>query len=107
VVKNKVSPPFRKAEFDLMYGEGISKTGEIVDLGVDYNIIKKSGSWYSYGDVKLGQGRDFVKTVIRDNIELAAELGIKITEAMKAPPPPKESAKSSKEDKDKDKETKK
>ncbi len=85
VVKNKVAPPFRKAEFDIMYGEGISKTGEIIDLGVDYNIIKKSGSWFSYGEVKLGQGREAVKRLITDNLELAEELEAKIVEAINAP----------------------
>jgi len=84
VVKNKVAPPFRKAEFDIMYGEGISKTGEIIDLGTELNIIKKSGSWYSYGETKLGQGRDSVKILLRDNIELAAELEKKITETIKS-----------------------
>lgn len=74
VVKNKVAPPFRKAEFDIMYGEGISRTGEIIDLGVEMDIIKKSGSWYSYNDTKLGQGRDAVKLMIKDNPELAEEL---------------------------------
>ena len=82
VVKNKVAPPFRKAEFDIMYGEGISKTGEIVDLGVNYNIIKKSGSWFSYGETKLGQGRESVKIILRDNQELAQELETKIIEAV-------------------------
>ncbi len=86
IVKNKVAPPFRKAEFDIMYGEGISLTGEIVDLGVEYNIIKKSGSWFSYGDTKLGQGREAVKTLIADNPELAEELKIKIVEAMNTTP---------------------
>jgi recombination protein RecA len=85
VVKNKVAPPFRKAEFDIMYGEGISKTGEIIDLGVDYNIIKKSGSWFSYGEVKLGQGREAVKRLITDNVELAEELEAKIVAAINAP----------------------
>ncbi|HOK36241.1 MAG TPA: recombinase RecA [Paludibacteraceae bacterium] len=83
VVKNKVAPPFRKAEFDIMFGEGISKAGEILDLGVDYGIIKKSGSWFSYNDTKLAQGRDAAKTVIKDNPELAAELEAKIKEAIK------------------------
>ena len=82
VVKNKVAPPFRKAEFDIMFGEGISRTGEIVDLGVEHEIIKKSGSWYSYGDTKLAQGRDAAKNVIRDNPELAEELETKIAEAI-------------------------
>ncbi len=78
IVKNKVAPPFRLAEFDIMYGEGISKTGEIVDLGVEYEIIKKAGSWFSYGDTKLGQGRDGVKQLLKDNPELAEELENKI-----------------------------
>jgi recombination protein RecA len=84
VVKNKVAPPFKKAEFDIMYGEGISKTGEIIDLGVEYNIIKKSGSWFSYGETKLGQGRESVKSVIKDNPELAQELEAKILEVVTA-----------------------
>jgi recombination protein RecA len=83
VVKNKVAPPFRQAEFDIMFGEGISKTGEIVDLGVEYNIIKKSGSWFSYGDSKLAQGRESVKQLLADNPELADELEAKIREAIK------------------------
>jgi len=74
VVKNKVAPPFKKAEFDIMFGTGISKTGEIIDLGVDFNIIKKSGSWFSYGETKLGQGRDAVKKLLADNPELSDEL---------------------------------
>ncbi|WP_196886970.1 recombinase RecA [Aureivirga sp. CE67] len=78
VVKNKVAPPFQTAEFDIMYGEGVSKVGEILDLGVEYGIIKKSGSWFSYGDSKLGQGRDAVKNIIKDNPELAEELEAKI-----------------------------
>lgn len=82
VVKNKVAPPFRKAEFDIMYGEGISKVGEIIDLGVDLNIVKKSGSWFSYGETKLGQGRDAVKTLILDNPELFEELEGKIKDAL-------------------------
>lgn len=81
VVKNKVAPPFRKAEFDIAYGTGISKVGEIIDLGVDKNIIKKSGSWFSYGDTKLGQGRDAVKNLLKDNPELAEELEEKILTA--------------------------
>ena len=81
VVKNKVAPPFKKAEFDIMYGEGISRSGEIVDLGVEYNVIKKSGSWFSYGESKLGQGRETVKQLVMDNPELAEELTQKIVEA--------------------------
>lgn len=84
IVKNKIAPPFRKAEFDIMYGEGISKVGEIVDLGVDFDIIKKSGSWFSYGDQKLGQGRDAVKMLIADNPELMDELETKIKDAMQS-----------------------
>ena len=80
VVKNKIAPPFRKAEFDIMYGLGVSKVGEIVDLGVEYNVVKKSGSWFSYGDTKLGQGRDAVKRLLGDNQELAYELEAKIVE---------------------------
>ncbi|MCF6296711.1 MAG: recombinase RecA [Flavobacteriaceae bacterium] len=83
VVKNKVAPPFKITEFDIMYGEGISKVGEVLDLGVEYEIIKKSGSWFSYGDTKLGQGRDAVKALIQDNPELAEELETKIKEAIK------------------------
>ncbi len=83
VVKNKVAPPFRTAEFDIMYGEGISKNGEIIDIGVDYEIIKKSGSWFSYQDTKLGQGRDAVKALLNDNPELMEELEEKIKEAIK------------------------
>ena len=84
VVKNKVAPPFKLAEFDIMYGEGISKIGEIIDIGVDYEIIKKSGSWFSYEDTKLGQGRDAVKLVLKDNPELMDELEEKIKSAIKA-----------------------
>ena len=83
VVKNKVAPPFKKAEFDIMFGEGISKIGEIIDLGVDYGVIKKSGSWYSYNDAKLGQGRDAAKQCIADNPELADELAQLIFQALK------------------------
>lgn len=82
VVKNKLAPPFRQAEFDIVYGQGISKNGEIIDLAVDYNIIKKSGSWFSYGDTKLGQGRDAVKALLLDNIELSDEIEAKIKEAL-------------------------
>ncbi len=78
IVKNKVAPPFQRAEFDIMYGTGISKTGEIIDLGVDMNVIKKSGSWFSYGETKLGQGRDAVKQLLNDNPELMEELEEKI-----------------------------
>ena len=83
VVKNKVSPPFRKAEFDIMFGHGISRSGEIIDLGVDFDIIKKSGSWFSYGDSKLAQGRDASKKIIEDNPELAKEIEDKIMEKLK------------------------
>ncbi len=85
VVKNKVAPPFRRAEFDVMYGEGISKVGEIIDLGVDLNILKKSGSWFSYGETRLGQGRDSVKSLIQDNPELMEELEAKIKSALASP----------------------
>tara|TARA_B110000444_G_scaffold122110_1_gene114921 strand:- start:376 stop:1374 length:999 start_codon:yes stop_codon:yes gene_type:complete len=84
VVKNKVAPPFRKAEFDIMYGQGVSKVGEIVDLGVEYGVVNKSGSWFSYGDTKLGQGRDAVKRLLIDNIELADELETKIVEQIQS-----------------------
>ena len=82
VVKNKVAPPFRRAEFDVMFGEGISKGGEIVDLGVEYGIIKKSGSWFSYDDTKLAQGRDATKQLMLDNPELAEEIEEKIMAAI-------------------------
>ena len=84
IVKNKVAPPFRKAEFEITFGEGISHTGEIVDLGVEMGVIKKSGSWFSYGETRLGQGRDAVKKIVKDNPELAEELEQKIAEALKA-----------------------
>ena len=83
VVKNKVAPPFKTAEFDIMYGEGVSKTGEILDLAVEFEIIRKAGSWFSYGDTKLGQGRDAVKGLIKDNPELADELEVKIKDFIK------------------------
>ena len=83
VVKNKVAPPFKTAEFDILYGEGISKIGEIIDLGVNYEIINKSGSWFSYGDTRLGQGRDSVKTLLEDNPELTDELESKIMNTLK------------------------
>lgn len=83
VVKNKVAPPFKKAEFDIMFGEGISKIGEIIDLAVDYDIIKKAGSWFSYGDRKIGQGRDAVKDLLATDHELAAEIEAKVREAIK------------------------
>jgi len=82
VVKNKVAPPFRRAEFDIMYGQGISKIGEIIDIGVDLNILKKSGSWFSYGETRLGQGRDAIKNLLLDNPELSEELEKKIKEAL-------------------------
>ena len=84
VVKNKVAPPFRRAEFDIMFGEGISRSGEILDLGEQYGIISKSGSWFSYNGNKLAQGREAAKKVIQDNPELADELEVAITEAIKA-----------------------
>lgn len=84
VVKNKVAPPFRQAEFDILYGKGISKVGEIIDLGVDHEIVKKSGSWFSYGDTKLGQGRDAVRQLLEDNPELADEIEAKIKESIEA-----------------------
>lgn len=83
IVKNKLAPPFKKAEFDIVFGEGISKTGEVIDLGVELNIIKKSGSWFSYGETRLGQGRDAVRQLLLDNIELADEIEKKIREALK------------------------
>jgi len=83
VVKNKVAPPFRLAEFDIMYGEGISKVGELIDLGVEHGVVNKSGSWFSYGDTKLGQGRDSVKQLLKDNPELADEIEVKTKAAIK------------------------
>jgi recombination protein RecA len=83
VVKNKVAPPFKKAEFDILFGEGISRIGEIIDLGVEYDIIKKSGSWFSYETTKLGQGKEAVKKLLAENPELADELEAKIMEAIK------------------------
>ena len=83
VVKNKMAPPFKKAEFDIAYGEGISRAGEIVDLGVEYGIISKSGSWFSYGDQKLAQGREATKQLIKDNVELAEEIEAKLRDALK------------------------
>ena len=82
IVKNKVAPPFRFAEFDILFGEGISKIGELIDIGVDKGIIKKSGSWFSYNDSKLGQGRDTVKQVLADNPELADEIEQKVRESL-------------------------
>jgi len=82
VVKNKVAPPFRKAEFDIFYGQGVSKTGEIIDLGVEAGIIKKSGSWFSYNDTKLGQGREAVRNLLNDNPDLLEELETLIKESL-------------------------
>ncbi len=84
VIKNKLAPPFRQAEFDILYGEGISKVGEIIDLGVEQNVVKKSGSWFSYGETKLGQGRDAVKQLMLDNQEMSEEIEGKIKDALKA-----------------------
>ena len=84
IVKNKMAPPFKKAEFDIVYGEGISKIGEVIDLGVEYGIIKKSGSWFSYGESKLAQGREAVKQVLTDNIELCEEIEARIREALQS-----------------------
>lgn len=100
VVKNKVAPPFRRAEFDIMFGEGISRSGEIIDLGTDLGIVKKSGSWYSYKETKLGQGRDAAKQCIADNPELSEELEALVFEGMKTAKP----VSSKKKDKEKDKE---
>jgi recombination protein RecA len=84
VVKNKVAPPFRLAEFDIMYGQGISKAGELIDLGVEHDILTKSGSWFSYGETRLGQGRDTVKQLFIDNPELAEEVEVKIKAVLAA-----------------------
>ncbi len=84
VVKNKMAPPFRRAEFDIMYGEGISRTGEVLDMGVELEVVKKSGSWFSYGDTKLGQGRDSVIALLKDNAELIKEIEVKIVDAVKS-----------------------
>jgi recombination protein RecA len=84
VIKNKVAPPFRQAEFDIIFGEGISKVGEIIDIGVEKGIIKKAGSWFSYDDTKLGQGRDAVKSLFIENPDLAEEIETKIKEALMA-----------------------
>jgi recombination protein RecA len=83
VVKNKVAPPFRSAEFDIIFGEGISKMGEIIDMGVEFSIVQKSGSWFSYGADKLGQGRDAVRQLLLDNPELASEIEAKIRAKIK------------------------
>ena len=83
VVKNKVAPPFKKAEFDIMFGEGISKMGEIIDLGVDFEIIRKSGSWFSYGDKKIGQGRDAVKEALKNDPALMEEIELRVREALR------------------------
>ena len=83
IVKNKMAPPFKKAEFDIVFGEGISHVGEVIDLGVEYDIIKKSGSWFSYGDSKLAQGREAVKQLLTDNVELCDEIENKIREVLK------------------------
>ncbi len=82
IVKNKLAPPFKKAEFDILFGEGISHTGELIDLGVEHDILKKSGSWFSYGETRLGQGRDAVKALLNDNPELAEEIDVKIKEKL-------------------------
>ena len=82
IVKNKVAPPFKMAEFDIMYGEGVSKVGEILDMAVETGVVKKSGSWFSYEETKLGQGRDAVRDMLKDNPELAEELEAKIKEAL-------------------------
>ena len=100
VVKNKVAPPFKRAEFDIMFGEGISRSSEIVDLGVEYDIIQKSGSWFSYNGTKIAQGRDAAKRVIQDNPELADELEALIMEALDAGSPKKKGKSKGKDKKD-------
>ena len=105
VVKNKVAPPFKRAEFDVMFGEGISRSGEIIDLGVEHGIIQKSGSWFSYNGSKIAQGRDQAKRMLQDNPELAAELEEKIMEALRATAPGKK-GKADKKEADSDKESK-
>jgi recombination protein RecA len=85
VVKNKMAAPFRQAEFDIEYAEGISKTGEIIDLGVEHKLVIKSGAWYAYGDIRLGQGRDNAKQFLRDNPDLAGEIELKLREKMGMP----------------------
>ena len=84
IVKNKVAPPFRRAEFDILFGEGISKIGEIIDLAVDYGVIKKAGSWFSYGEKKIGQGRDSVKELMKQDTEFCNKVEAEVREAMKA-----------------------
>ena len=84
IVKNKVAPPFRTAEFDIIYGHGISRVGELIDMGVDLNVVKKSGSWFSYNETKLGQGRDAVKQLLEDNPDLMEEIETKVKEAIAA-----------------------
>jgi recombination protein RecA len=88
VVKNKVAPPFREAEFDIVYGEGISSLGELIDLGVERDILQKSGSWYAYGDLKVGQGRDAAKQWLRENDSLRAEIREQLREVLGMNPPP-------------------
>ena len=85
VVKNKVAPPFRSAEFDIGYGEGISRTGELIDMGIEHKIVDKSGAWFSYGDLRIGQGRENSKQFLRDNLDVAAEIEIKIREKLGLP----------------------
>jgi recombination protein RecA len=100
IVKNKVAPPFREAEFDIMYGEGISKEGNILDVAADLDIVTKSGSWYSYGDLRLGQGRENAKTFLKENPEVAREVELKAREAAGLPSIDKEAASKEAEDKE-------